>query len=286
MPAKPKKNTWKIKQLFLFIIVPLLAGIILAAFIPRPVIGLIEVRDVIDNKMSRKVLEQIDYARNHTEIRAIVLLLDNPGGTVNDTEMIYLELQSIRRSLPVVSMVEGLSASGSYYLSMGSDYIVSNPSALVGNVGVIGNLPASPIILENTISTGPYKLWGSPRDQYIRQIEMMKNAFLQAVLIGRGQRLQIDEYEITRGEIYPANEAVRKGLIDEVGPRSAAVEKAASLAHISHYQVVSLLKAQMQEEKEAEADFFMLDENGISTGVPKEPGIYYLYIPDLRSVLP
>ena len=286
MPTRKKIDRWDAKLILLWILLPLIAGAFIASFIPQPVIGLIEVRDVIDNKTSRNVLDQIEYARTHPEIRAIVLLLDSPGGTVNDTELIYLELLNIRQNIPIVAMVEGLSASGSYYVSMSSDYIVSNPSAMVGNVGVIANLPSSPIVLEDTVSTGPYKLWGSARDHYIRQIEMMKNTFIEAVLLSRGKRLNMDAYEVARGEIYPANEAMRKGLIDEVGPRNAAIEKAAALAKISHYKITSLSVAKRLEDERAQSTFYLLDENGISTGFPREPGVYFLYIPDMRSVLP
>ena len=183
MPKKKKASVWNFKAILLFILIPLLTGVILASFIPQPVIGTIEIRDAIDNRMSRWVMEQLDYARSHPEVRAVVLLLDCPGGTINDTELIYLEIINLRKTMPVVTMVEGLSASGAFYLSVGTDFIFSNPSAMVGNIGVVGFLPPIPMVFEETISTGPYKLWGTPRDMYIRQIDMMKESFLQVVLL-------------------------------------------------------------------------------------------------------
>jgi len=236
--------------------------------------------------MSLRVIKEIDYARSHPEIKAVVLILDSPGGTINDTELIYLELLKLRETKPVVTMVEGLSASGSFYLSMGTDYIFSNPSARIGNVGVIGTLPSYPMVLEETISTGPYKLFGNQREGYTRFIELIKESFYQVVELGRGDRLKLSKEEILRGELYPASEAVKAGLIDEVAPRSSAVEKAAQLAHIAHYKIIDLTEAVADESSEEESSFFILDENGVSTGYPKESGIYLLYIPDYGSEIP
>ncbi|RJQ39431.1 MAG: S49 family peptidase [Anaerolineaceae bacterium] len=284
---KPNQtNEMSFGTVFLIFILPLIAGIILSCFIPRPIIGIISVRDEIDTKMSLRVIKEIDYARSHPEIKAVVLILDSPGGTINDTELIYLELLKLRETKPVVTMVEGLSASGSFYLSMGTDYIFSNPSARIGNVGVIGTLPSYPMVLEETISTGPYKLFGNQREGYTRFIELIKESFYQVVELGRGDRLKLSKEEILRGELYPASEAVKAGLIDEVAPRSSAVEKAAQLAHIAHYKIIDLTEAVADESSEEESSFFILDENGVSTGYPKESGIYLLYIPDYGSEIP
>ena len=176
-------------------------------------------------------------------------------------------------------MVQGLSASGAYYLSMAADEIISNPSAMVGNVGVIAGLPDTPYIEEDTYSTGPYKLWGSSRDAYMRQIEGMKNAFLRAVEFGRGDRLTISLTEVSRGAMYPASEAVTLGMIDKVGAQSDAIELAAQKAQIAHYKVVDIKQAVNQEQIEA-SGFFSTNEEGESTGYPKEPGFYYLFVPE------
>ena len=179
------------RSILLYVVLPLIFGIIISLFIRQPAVGIIEIKDPIDSELGKEVVEQIQYVYSHPEFKAMVVLLDSPGGTVNDSELIYLELNHLRKKMPVVTMVEGLSASGAYYISMATDFIFSNPSAMVGNVGVIGQLPPVPIILEETYSTGPYKFWGSARDTYMRQIDMMKRGFLQAVKLGRKDRLVI-----------------------------------------------------------------------------------------------
>jgi protease-4 len=270
------------RMVILFILLPLFLGTALAAFIPVPKIGIIELKEPIDNATGNQVVRQIQYALNHPDIRAIVVLIDCPGGTINDTELVFLELNYLREKIPVVSMVEGLSASGAYYVSMATDYIYSNPSAMVGNVGVIGQLPPVPIVIEETYSTGPYKLWGTPRDTYVRQIDMMKRTFLEAVKLSRKDRLNITVERISRGEIYPASQALNFGLIDALGSQSEAIQKAAELAKIAHFHTVNLGQA-VYDENSSAIGFFAVDENGNVTGIPKDSGLYYLYIPDFMG---
>lgn len=284
MPEKQLEHSLDSKAILLIILLPLVAGIILASFIPRPKIGIIEITEEIDDITGQQIIEQIQYANNHKDIHAVVLILDSPGGTINDTELVYLELNHLRQKKPIVTMVKGLSASGSYYISMATDYIFSNPSALVGNVGVIAQLPSIPMLYEEIYSTGPYKFWGSARDTYVRQVDLMKDTFLEAVLLGRGDKLTISEDVILRGEIYPASEALQYGLIDEVGSQSEANEKAAKLARIANYQTVNLADSIEREQDEA-SNFYAVDENGETTGYPKEAGFYYLYISDVKGGL-
>ena len=234
MDPEENRPFFDARTLIFFILIPLLIGMLLSSIIPQPIIGLIEIKDPLDNNVGKQVIEQVQYASNHPEIKGVVLIMDCPGGTINDTELIYLELNHLRKQMPIVTMVQGLSASGAYYVSMATDYIYSNPSAMVGNVGVIGQIPPVPIILEEVYSTGPYKLWGSPRDTYVRQIDMMKRSFLKAVEVGRGERLAITLERVSRGEIYPASEAMGYGLVDALGSQSEAIEKAAQLAHVAN----------------------------------------------------
>lgn len=284
MPADQEKMVFNARTVLLFMFFPLIAGILISLAVPRPVISLIEIMHPLDNKSGKEAVQQIQYAYNQPEIRAVVLVLDSPGGTINDTELVYLELNHLRRKKPVVTMVQGLSASGAYYISLATDYVFSNPSAMVGNVGVIGQLPPNPMVFEEVYSTGPYKLWGTARDNYVRQIDLMKRSFLAAVEAGRGDRLNVSIERVSRGEIYPASEALQLGLIDELGSQSEAIEKAAQLARVANYRTVNLFSI-IEVEDAGEESFFKLDEDGEPTGMPKEPGFYYLFVPDIKGGL-
>ena len=267
-----------------WILPALLVGVLLSLLIQKPVIGVIRLNDAIYALTAKDLIAQIDYARDDPNVKAVVLILDSPGGTVVDTEAVYMELSRLRKAKPVVTWVSGMAASGAFYLSVGTDYIVAVPSSEVGNIGVIGYLPSSPMILEDTISTGPYKLWGSPRDTTVREIEMIKQGFFQAVTLGRGDRLKVGQDVVLRGQIWPAAEALRLGLIDSLGSETDAYEQAARLARIWHYTPVDMRPLAVTETLTVPFGFFLKTEHGVQLPYPSEPGLYMLYVPSLPAV--
>lgn len=262
----------------LLLVIAFALGVVLAAAIPRPIVGLITLNDAIYWYTAQDMIEQIRFAREDARVRAVVLVLDSPGGTVTDTEAVYLELARLREVKPVVAMIQGLGASGAYYLSVGTDHIVAGPNANVGNVGVISQLPPDPVIYEDIISTGPYKLWGSPRDTVLREMEAIKQGFYEAVRLGRGEALRLEREYLLRGQIWQGNEALRLGLVDELGSQTTAIERAAELARISNYEILNL-RSLAGLPDQIFYPFFMLAEDGRSTGLPSDPGIYLLFIP-------
>jgi len=268
-----------------WILLPLLAGLGLAALVPRPIVGLIYLQDAIFNFTAREMIAQIHYARDHSEVRAVVLVLDSPGGTVVDTEAVYLELAALRERKPVVTMAQGVAASGAYYLSVGTDYIFAGPSSLVGNVGVISQLPTAPMVFEDLASTGPYKLFGSARDTRLREMEAIKQAFYSAVQLGRGDALTIGPERVLRGEIWLGNEAERLGLVDELGSISAAIEKAGKLGHVANYRVADLRELAGLPST-LSVPFFFKTPEGVLTPYPNAPGFYLLYVPPGERSLP
>src|SRR5258706_1971602 len=276
--------TWeRARALLLGFALPLVAGILIAAFIPQPAVGMIYLNESINSYSAKDLITQIDYARSHPEIRAVVLVLDSPGGTVADTEAVYLELLKLRQTKPVVASINSLAASGAYYLTAGSDYAFAKPTSEVGNIGVIGYMPAVPGIFEDLLSTGPYKLWGSPRDTSMRQIEMINQVFYGAVKAGRGDRLTASPDLILSGQIWPGSEALGLGLIDELGAQSDAVQKAANMAHISNYQIIDLASPAGVQPAAIAYGFFAQTAAGIILPYPKQPGIYMLYIPPMPA---
>lgn len=269
----------KIRNIFLWLALPLIIGLLVASAVPQPVIGVIRLEDAIYAYSAQNTIKQIQYANNHPEISAVVLVIDSPGGTVVDTESIYMELTRLRAKKPVVTVVNAMSASGGYYLSANTDYIFAKPTSLVGNIGVIGYLPPSPFIIEDIITTGPYKLWGSPRDSDMRQIEMIKEGFFQAVKLGRGDKLTAGDEVIFNGQIWVGVDALRLGIIDELGTENNGTQKAAELAKIANYAVLDL--AAPAGIDSLNGLFFIESPDGMSLPYPKEAGVYMLYIPPL-----
>ena len=275
-----EKNWDRVRTYLLWIGLPLLAGILISAAIPKPIIGIIRLNDAIYNYTAQEMIAQIEYAIDNPEVRAVVLAFESPGGTVVDTEAVYFELTRLREKKPVVTAVNGMAASGAYYLSANTDYIYAKPTSLVGNIGVIGYLPPAPYIIKDIISTGPYKLFGSPRDSDMRQIEMVKQGFFDAVTLGRGDRLNAGPETVFTGQIWSGTDAVRLGIADEIGSENDAIEKAASLAKVANYEATDLYQlAGLQSN--LVTPFFFQSPDGMVMPYPNEAGTYLLYIPPL-----
>ncbi len=261
-----------------WILLPLIAGILLSLLIPKPTIGVIYLKDAIYDGSAQDMITQLIYAREHPEVRAVVLVVNSPGGTVTDTESVYLEMARLRQTKPVVMMVEGMAASGAYYLAAGSDYVLAKPSSLVGNIGIIGYLPESPNVQEEVYSTGPYKTLGYPRDTFIRDMDTLKQGFLKAVQIGRGDRLKIGPEVILRGEIWTGTTALKYGLIDAIGTQSQAFDQAAAMAHIAHYTTADL-RTLSGLPIFVTSPFYYQAPDGRITPYPNQSGLFYLYVP-------
>jgi protease IV len=264
-------------QWTIWLAVPLAIGILITLAIPRPIIGTIYLRDAIYPATATDILTEITYAREHAEVRGVVLVLDSPGGTVADTESIYMELARLRAQKPVVTVIESMAASGAYYLTVGTDYVFTKPSSMVGNVGVRTLLPTDPQAYEEAVSTGPFKFTGSSRDSTLRSLEPIKQSFYSAIVLGRGSALKADANTILSGALFSGTEAVRLGLADALGTQTDGYEYAAKLAHVANYETADLRK--LAGIPEVIGIFFMQAPDGSTTGYPREAGIYMLYIP-------
>jgi protease-4 len=272
-----------ITNLAIWGIVPLVIGILLSLLVPRPKIGIIYLNDAIYAYTSQNIQKELAVARDSNDVKAVVLVVNSPGGTVTDTESLYREVISLRKTKPVVTVIEGMAASGGYYLACATDLIYAKASSEVGNIGVIGTQPDKPAVYEDIYSTGPYKMWGMPRDSFSRELEMLKQGFLQAVKLGRGSRLKMADEMILRGEVYTGGDAARLGLIDGLASQSEAIDQAARLAGLRHYQTLDLFTAAglTTQQLSMPMGFFRQDATGNITAYPARPGNYLLYIPGL-----
>ena len=94
---KPLEPAGPALRRYWWILPALVIGILLSLLIPKPVIGVIRLNDAIYAATAKDLIAQIDYARDDPNIKAVVLILDSPGGTVVDTEAVYLELARLRK---------------------------------------------------------------------------------------------------------------------------------------------------------------------------------------------
>ena len=232
--------------LALLILAIIVVSVASTAFILLPIyeqrtVAVVEIYDEITSHGERDyILDMIDYSRTNDTIKAVVLKIDSPGGWADAVEDIYLDLLRLKEKKPIVASIVGLGVSGSYHIAISADYIYMVPAAMVGNIGVVATLPEKVEPREDVMETGPYKRRGISEREFPFQVQSLLNSFLDSVEARRGGKLRLDRAELSKGLMYIGEEAVRNGLADGIGSDLDAVKKAASLAQIEQYSVVTV----------------------------------------------
>ncbi|MBI2831429.1 MAG: S49 family peptidase [Chloroflexi bacterium] len=219
------------------------AYFVFRTFIGVPQVGIIRIADTsLDPWDGPQIAKMIEYVEANSAIKAVVLEVDSPGGGAVTSEEVYLNVLRLKKKVPVVAYVNLWSLSGGYYIAAAASYIYAKPTSMVGNIGVLSSLPPEREQLsEDTIGSGPLKMF-TPRRDAVVWLEMIKEGFLRAVVSQRGDRLKLSKEELSKGGIYLGMEALRHGLIDEIGSSSDAVKKAADMAGLRRYEVVDINK--------------------------------------------
>ena len=253
----------------------LLIGLILGGLISipvahRPKIATITISgEIFEQTYADDILDMLRYARDDNAIKGVVLQIDSPGGYVSLIEPIYLDVLRLRQQKPVVTSVATTAASGGYYIAVASNFIYAEPTSQLGSIGAWVSLPTPEEVSEEMATTGPFKATGGSRRKALSILETVKQEFVSAVITQRGDRLKLSEEELSRAEIYTGIESLRYGLIDDIGTKTDAIAKAASLAHIRNYEVVELYVPK------PDILFFSMEDLKSQTGLI--PIYYYLY---------
>ncbi len=210
----------------------------------KPKIGIIDIPfTVITDDSAFVIGTLLDFARRDDSIKAVVIRMTSPGGGAAASENLFFETRSLSQKKPVVMLMNDLVASGGYMMSLGANYSFAKPSSFVGNIGVILS-PVPPLVPsppnERDVFTGPFKLDGGSRRDFIAMTDQLKQSFGALVRTQRGDRLNISQEELLSGRIYSGIESVRLGLADAIGGDTDAIAKAASLAGISNYDLVDV----------------------------------------------
>lgn len=238
-------SSWYISFVVLAAVGALIGSLVFFKVYPgKPQIGIIDIPFTVISEDSAFVITAfLDYARQNDDVKAVVIKLTSPGGGAAASELLFFETRKLREKKPVVIVMNDLVASGGYMMSMGANYTYARASTFVGSVGVILTAPG-PLIpsppSEGIITTGPFKQGGGSRRDFIGLSDALKQAFIQIVVTERGDKLRISPEEIGQARIYSGVEGVRLGLVDALGGDTEAIEKAASLARISGYDLLDV----------------------------------------------
>ena len=223
-------------------------------------IAVINLEGIIDFEAEQFVQEQINAAIDDKNVKGLILKVQSPGGSVWASDNIhhYITTYKQQSNKPIVCFMDGLAASGGYYAAVACDKIIASPTTITGSIGVImGHMDISRLLEEKlgikstTIKSGEKKDWPSMfREISIEEkaylmnklIEPAYSRFVQLVVDGR-KNLSTDEVTtLADGSIYFAQEAMQKGLIDDIGYFETAVAATIKAAGLENASVVEYTK--------------------------------------------
>ncbi len=241
-----KNNAWELVVSIAFLLLCLSVGWLIGiTSAPKPVIGVVRFADIIYPDSADRLIQVVNAAMYDESIAGVVLEIDSPGGYATSSESIFYSLLQLRKEKPLVVNIDGIAASGGYYMAVAANRIYAAPSSYVGNVGVRGPRPTDPYIDPMELSTGPYKLAGASRFDQIHQLELLKAAFVGNVVHQRTYAtlnpLKVDAAAVGEAKLYQGSEALGIGYTDAEGSRNDAIQAAGELAGVSDYDVVDLI---------------------------------------------
>ncbi|MEM3615994.1 MAG: S49 family peptidase, partial [Candidatus Methanomethylicia archaeon] len=206
-----------------------------------PSIGVINVYGYMLSDYDKELyINTILHAYLNSSIAGVVLRVDSPGGYAFIVEDIYNALKLLNSVKPVVAVVEGLAASGGYYVCLGAREIYSTPTSLIGNIGLIASQPYLVIPSEAVIETGPYKYTGFSLKEMPFVVNKALGNFMNAIISSRGLRLNATVEELSLGKLYIANDAIKLGLVDGFGSFIDVVNRVARIAGLVEYSIIDL----------------------------------------------
>lgn len=248
------------------------------------------------------LLEQLDAAANDPRVKAVILRINSPGGTVVASELMYDEIIGFRERTgkPVIAMMMDIAASGGYYIACACDAIVAQPSTVTGSIGVLmltvdlsGTMHKIGVRTDAVVS-GRYKDAGSPfrtmtpeeREYFQAMVNDMYGRFAAVVAKGRPELSAERVAELANGRVFTGQQAVEVGLVDQLaGPRET-VRLAKSMAGLTRVQLVTYSRAQNYRPNyyasapavpAGDVNFIKL--NLPETFVPPSPEFLYLWMP-------
>jgi protease-4 len=206
-------------------------------------IGVVSIEGPISD--SHKITTEIVNLKKDTKIKAIILRINSPGGSVGPSQEIYREVRRTKRTKNVIASMGEVAASGAYYIAAGADRIVANPGTITGSIGVImqfmqfrGLLDKIGIHFE-VLKSGEFKDIGSPHRELTEQDKALIDALIRDIqtqfveAVAEGRNLSIENVQqIADGRILSGSQAKALGLVDRLGNFHDAVEMAKKMAGI------------------------------------------------------
>lgn len=251
---------------------------------------------------AQKVCADLQDLAKDKDVKAVVLRVNSPGGSAYASEQIWHQVMELKKVKPVVVSMGSYAASGGYYISCPANWIVAEPNTLTGSIGIFGMFPdVSGLLREklglkfDEVKTNKYALFGTRSRPFTADelshlesyIDRGYKLFRQRVADGR--RLKVDQVEqVAQGHVWLGQDALRIGLVDQLGGVEVALRKAVQLAkltqwHSSAYPVLPDYLSQLLDLPGAARGNYLDEQMRQSLGAYYEP---FALIRDLQAQNP
>ena len=253
--------------------------------------------------MIQEVVSQLKQAEKDKAIKAIILKIDSPGGTVTASDILYHEILAFknRTGIKLVAAMMDVAASGGYYIALPADFIMAHPTTITGSIGVIFMQPKVNSLMEkigvglDINKSGKNKDMGSPfrnttdEEQKLFQdlTDELGKRFINLVSINR--KLEKNQLaEISTARIYLAPKALELGLIDKIGYLDDAISETKKLAGLSQdARIVIYRRTQYPNDnlyntsvdRQGGQGLSLIDLNLPESISPLNTGFYYIWMP-------
>ncbi|MCX8043696.1 MAG: signal peptide peptidase SppA [Desulfobacterota bacterium] len=243
----------------------------------------------IDNEPDTvaRVKEEIEKAKSDKKIKALILKINSPGGTVTACDIIHKEILEFKKAtgLPVIACLMDTAASGGYYIASAADTIIAHPTTITGSIGVIATkfnvqgLMQKLGIAEESIKSGdkkdilsPFRSM-TPEEQRLMQdiINTLYQKFLDTIIAGRKALNREELIPLADGRVFTASQACDAKLVDSVGYMADAITAAKERAGIAEARVVVYHRPATYKNNiysQAHITFFGLTEQEFSAYQP------------------
>ena len=204
----------------------------------------------VDHVGQGSMNESLKKAREDDKVKAVVLRINSPGGSALASELIWREIELTKKVKPVIVSMGNLAASGGYYIACNADKIIAEPTTITGSIGVFGMLPNGKALAEriginaeqvvtnkNAVTYSFYEPMSEDQHAFIKEgIIDIYELFTSRVAEGRGMD-QDDVKAIAQGRVWTGTDAVKNGLVDELGGLDLALKYAAEAAEVKDYKI-------------------------------------------------
>ncbi len=198
------------------------------------------------------MIKAIRKIRDNDNIKAVVLRVNSPGGVALTADLIWRELEILKKEKPLVVSMGNTAASGGYYIACNADVIYAEPTTITGSIGVFGTIPNFSELAGNMginaeqVATNKNAVGYSIYEPMTKDfydvtkegVEQVYTTFVNRVAAGRNMTFE-EVDAVAQGRVWTGKEAIENGLVDVLGNMNDAIEAAAELADISDYKTTS-----------------------------------------------